>query len=531
MKSSKFHLLLFGWLLVTFACKKENDRPQWDVNILGPIANVSLGLNNLISDTIVHPDGTGLLQVLYDTTFSPVKLDSLYQLNDTTISTIVRFPGFPATLQPGITFVSNNNNITLTPGDVELKQSKIKSGFIRITIKNTVKSKVNFVYTIPKAKKNGIPFSIQTIVDSGSISDPKYFTQDYDFSGYDIDMTGANGSLVNAIYNNVNATSAGNVQFDVSANDTMVNLQSTLIALKPSYVKGYLGQNTIHLNTTETTGIGRLFRSGLIAIDSVRLQIDLINYIGADGQAYFSSLRSINTLTGTSVDLMAPSMLNRFININRATETGNITTPVIPFIKSFLLDKSNSNITDWVQNLPYQYTYDLKLNINPLGNISGNNDFVYSDYLLSTRIQASMPLRIGANQLALSDTFAFAISNTTNFDRIGDAFITMVADNGFPFDMETQLYLIDASNTITDTLLVPGLIDAAPVDGNLIVIQPKQTRIKIPINEQRKDHLLTAVKIGVRSYLNTANYPQLYPLYDRYRLNIKLIADGLYSIR
>lgn len=519
-------------LLIAFfaGCKKENDHPQWDVEVLGPIAKASLGINNLVSDTIVRPDADGLLRVHYDTIFSAFKLDSLYQFQDTTIlnSQVFAFP-FSTQIIPNTVFSNNNNFIRLNSGNVQLKQAITEEGTLRIRIKNVLQSKINFNYTIPKAKKNGQPFSFTASVDSGSATDPKYFTQDYDFSGYDIDLSGPSNNQVNVIAYTVTATSDANGQtFTINSLDTILNVSTTFIGLKPSYVRGYLGQNNLDLSTSASIGVGDFIKSGLVALDSVRLQIDLTNYIGADGQAEITSLQSINTRTGNTVSLTAPSLLNQTININRAVDLGSQAQLTQ---RTFVLDKSNSNIIDWVENIPNRYSYDLAVNINPQGNISGSNDFIYSDQLLYTRLQFDLPLRVGLSQLELIDSIDLNLISTGDYNSIGNSTMTLVADNGFPFDLETDVYLANGDGIYTDTILSDHIIPAAPTDANKIVTQPQQTRTTIAVNAARKERLLNARKMYFISRFTTANFPELYPLYERYKLNLKLIASGIYSIR
>lgn len=528
MNQMKIRSLVVILILLFVGCKKENEHPQWDIEVLGPMAHATLGINDLISDTLVRPDNDGLLRVYYDTTFSAFELDSIYSIADTTISTAVVFPPFPADINPGTSFVNNNNSITLSTGNVQLKFARIRSGFIRIQIKNTLQSKVFFNYTIPKAKKNGIPFTVNATLDSASEQTPTFFTNDYDFSGYELDLTG-NGNQVNLISYQVIATSdPAGATFTIGASDTTVNLQTSLIDIVPSYVRGYLGRNSIRESTNSAIGIGDFIESGIVAIDSVRMQLDLINYIGADGQATLNSLYSINNETGNTVSLVAPSFINSLININRGIDNGNDASPSV---RTFILDKSNSNIVDWVQNLPDRYAYDLDVNINPQGNISGSNDFVYSDQLLQSRLQLEMPLRVGLSNVVLVDTIELELATSEEFNRIGNSQFTLLAKNGFPFDMELQLLLVDGSNTITDSLIVPGVVLSALTNTNRIVTQERETRLSVPLTPDKKNRLLTAKKMCVKARLNTANYPDLFPIYSNYKLYLRLFGEGIYSIR
>ena len=135
-------------LLLISACKKENDHPQWDIEVYGPLLHATFGVNELVGSSSIEADSNGAQTLDFDTLFSAFNIDSIYKINDTTLSTIITFPAFPDTIHPGDAFVSNNNDIALGLGNIQLKEAIISSGKIRLEIKNTLNTKVNFIYTI-----------------------------------------------------------------------------------------------------------------------------------------------------------------------------------------------------------------------------------------------------------------------------------------------------------------------------------------------------------------------------------------------
>jgi hypothetical protein len=142
-----------------------------------------------------------------------------------------------------------------------------------------------------------------------------------------------------------------------------------------------------------------------------------------------------------------------------------------------------------------------------------------------------MPLSFALNQLMLTDTVPFTISSATNFDPVGDTKLTMYAVNGFPFDLNMQLFLLDSNRSVVDSLFVPDLIAAAPVNSFYRATGTTTTIIEIPVDETRKEKLINVKHVGIRMKFNTPDYPQLIQMYSDYKLNLKLVADGIYSIR
>ncbi len=524
-------LLLLGLSLP--GCKKENDRPQWDVEVAGPLLFADIGINQLLADSLTQADANGAIRVVYEETVDNLELDSIYTIPDTSIQTLYIWSVFPYLVQPNTPFYTNDNNVRLGISGVELKKAHIRTGKIGLSIRNTLPTRIYFTYTIPKAIKNGNQFQVVQDVGPGSISAPAIFNGTYDFDGYDIDLTGASGLLVNTIAYNVRAVSdPSGSAFTVNPGDTMINLVSTLLSIEPSYVKGYLGQTTVNLSDDANVGLGNIIRDGTVEMDSARLRLDVINSIGADASAMIRNLNATNNQTSSAIALSAPGILNTRLNINRASESGNASDPVRPTTLSLSLDRSNSNLVDLLENIPDRLDYNLDLSLNPLGNVSGSNDFVYSDRLVASRLRLELPLRFAANQILLADTLDLTADNLTNLDPVGPAIVTMVAENGFPLNIELQFFLIDENGTVTDSLLQQGnLIPSAYVDGAMNVVASRSTRLEIPVEAERKSRLQSARKIGIRGRFTTPAYPVLVQFYEHYRLRIKLVAEGTYSIR
>lgn len=528
----RFFTLIYLTAFLLFACKKQNENPQWDVNVLGPLAHATLGLNNLVGDSFITANNSGALIIRIDTSFSNLKLDSVYHVPDTTILTSQVFPAFPSTIMPGTTFISGNNNVALGVSNVQLKFANISAGFIKLDFKNTLQSKIILSYTIPKAKKNGIAFTITANVDSGSVTNPTFFSQTYDFSGYSIDMTGSTGGLYNTISYDVQAKSdPSGYTFNLFGGDTLINLKTSLLQITPDYVRGYLGQNNLNDSKEINLGIGGLIRSGTILLDSINMQFDISNYIGADIQAYVDHLISVDNRTATNISLANSTLIQHPININRAIDPFYASYNPNPALYSIVLNKNNSNIKQLIENLPDKLRYDIKLKLNPLGNISGSSDFIYSNQLVKTRIQIDMPLSFAANQLTILDTINFSVANSANVDAIGPSTLYVVAKNGFPFDINLQLFLIDENNIVTDSILVSDLIVSGTIGANLLVSQSTTTKIPIPIDAIRKSKILATKRIAIRATFNSPTYPLLTQLYNSYHLDLKLIGDGTYYIR
>ncbi|HNQ61889.1 MAG TPA: hypothetical protein PKJ62_05830 [Bacteroidia bacterium] len=524
--------ILTLFIFLNTACKKINDNPQWDIEVLGPVLFATLTLDELLADTLRQNNADGTVSILAEHSFYDFNIDSIYNIPDTTIDNVVVWPIFSTSITAGTPFYSTDNKIALGVGAVKLTKALMQKGNIQIQLKNTLPVKVIYTYSIPKAKKAGVVFSFVQEVQAADANGPGIYSGSYDLAGYELDLTGVNGNLFNTISYNVEAQSdpSGNA-FTINLNDTVINLKSELSDLEPVYVKGYLGQNSIAENSFSTTGLARFIEDGFIQLDSVTMDITLKNFIGADAQFFFRSLGAYNSRTNTSVSLSAPSFLNRSLNVNRARESGPVPSPVISSNHLYHLDNSNSNLRSFVENLPERIVYNADLTLNPLGNISFYNDFLYSDKLVDAKLSLKMPFRFAANNLTLVDTQNVSLDALTDLDPIGPLTLTLIAKNGFPVNFNIHLYILDENKILKDSILIPGFIRSANVNQQYDVISSTTTKFEIPIDENRKENFRTGKYIAIRTIFNTPDYAQLIQLRSDHKLDLKLIANGTYYIR
>jgi hypothetical protein len=528
--------LLLSSLIILSGCRQEAPNPQWDIEILGPILKADLGIDQLLADSLTQSDADGKVRVVFLSDYDNLETDSIYTIPDTTLITdLWDSLIFPLNIPPGtaipVSAFSRTNYLKISSSGTPLRKAYIEKGSIRATFRNIYPTRLLFTYTFPKCIKNGVPIIIVDSVAPGNPGNPSYSTTEIDISGTEIDLTGQNGNLFNSIYYTLSVTTDPNGgPITISYLDNVVHLETELIGIEPYYVQGYLGQQSFDIDDTIRIGDGKLLQSGTMQLDSATLSMELENGIGADLSAYISSLTSIRNGTPT-VSLNAPSVLNRNINLGRALETGIPASPVIPTRASFLLDNSNSNLKTFVQNLPDRIGTRLRFNLNPMGNIGGNSDFVYKDRLIKTRTRLEIPLRLSMDALTLVDTQDLSTTNLNDLNVVGPFVFKLIAENGFPVDIQLQLSLLDAGGTVTDQLLVPDVIPAGATDAQWRVIAPTTTRISIPVDGTRKQHLLEANRMIIRASFTSVGQPQLLDLYDGYRLKLKLVADGTYSIR
>ena len=232
-------------------------------------------------------------------------------------------------------------------------------------------------------------------------------------------------------------------------------------------------------------------------------------------------MTSVNSKTGQNV-LLHSAILGKNINVMRALETGNPAVPVIPTIYPINFD--NSNLKPMFENLPNKLYFKIHGQTNPMGNISGGNDFYYNGFGLKLMLNLDIPISLKANALMLVDTVKFNFNNNSDKNKITKGTFKLIADNGFPFDAKVQLYMIDANNAVVDSLLFNNLVSEAPLGSNNIVNAVRRTVMDAPLPAAKLDKLYNTKKMAIKVIFQT-NSSQYLKIYDFYKIDLKLTGD------
>ncbi|MEO6902225.1 MAG: hypothetical protein ABI315_03630 [Bacteroidia bacterium] len=525
-----FSGLALGLLVIIFSCRKENSKASWDMQVATPLVYTTLNINNLLPDSIVKTDADNSLKIVYENQLYNLSSDAIIKIPDTTLRNAYNLP-IDLNLPPGqiIPFPSNSETTYKLKG-IELRTAIIKSGYVKFVVKSKIKEKTKFTYSIPCAKLNGKMFSIDIEVPARVGNTPGVFSEVYSLANYVFDLTGVNKNKINTIYTNVKAAIDPNAKDTVSVSTTdSLSIENNFFDIKPLYAKGYFGNTTIEIPATKSNfQFIKKITAGTIKFDDVKFKVSIDNFIGFDTRILISKLNAISTQTNTVVPLTNNTIIGSSININRASDNAGTVTPSN---YNYTLAKNNSNIVSMINSLPDKFEYAMKITTNPMGNLSGSNDFVYIDHLMYVKLQMEIPLSFYANNLTLSDTLDFYIS-TGDKPKIKSGMLTMIADNGYPFDATVQFYLLDDHNKITDSLLEKASkINTAALDNNFKVLNKTQSVLKIPINENKVILLYNTKKVILKASYNTAAAPNYVKIFSTYEMDIKLTGDFNYTVQ
>lgn len=522
------------FVLLAFIVSCRRDDPSWDLDLTTPIAYGSLSIDDMLADSLTSTGADGSVRITYHTKVPGIDADTLFNIPDTTLLHSYNLP-FAATLDSQSMLVNNVPTQTeYDLGAAQLVYGQLERGKALIHMENDIQYRMLVTYVLESATLNSVPASVSYVVPAAtSATQPGVYDAELDLTNYEIDFTGLNGDRVNTLVTRVTVTTdpteTGTVNV-VPADSVKIDI--TLSDVRPSYVRGYFGSELISIGPDESyVSFFSKVQSGQLGLDSIYMTFTLENYTGIDARFTVNNLWSRRQMTGQSVYLNH-SIIGNPVNIDRAQYSFGY-PPSIPEVYSWRFDNSNSNIVDMFEIMPDFLGYDFSLYTNPLGNVSGNNDFLYTKFGINAYIDVDIPVNFFADQLVLVDTLAtdFGLSNTAD---IQTANLTLFVGNGFPFSAAVELLLLDANNIVTSTVVTPpGLIASAPLSssgGYFFASGATQSVISIPLNEVQTAQLLNSTRIVLKSTFNTATNPNYVKIFSTNRLDFNLTADFEYRV-
>lgn len=508
-------------------CKMDIANTSWDVDVLAPVITTRLTMADLLADSLLTANAEGALRLKISTSLIDLPLDSILKIPDTTLTKVILLPLPLNNIEPGFELpIPLVDQTRFELGDIALKKILLRRGKLKLKVKSTLTTGVDFTYQIPLASQFGVSFEAAESMPAGSVSDTSFAQFEFDLAGYEVDLRGVDASSFNTLVTSfVIKTSVTGSTVSIPAFQPFFFLEYSFVDLQADYGSGYFGQQSTSVDD-ENSEIDVLNRitEGQMFLDSVTIALNVSNGVGADARFRLDELSSINSRQNNTVNLSHEIVGNTLL-LTRALDVNGNAEDVIASERHFVLNNGNSNIRQFIENLPDQLGYTFSFDLNPLGNVSSGNDFFYYDRPFEAVMDIDIPLRTTLTNLTLVDTLDFNLSETGVVESVNSGSFTLVAKNGLPLEATIELLLLDENALTMDTLVVPSTVAAPALDGNLKVIAPLESRILIPIPNKTSNILPQVRMVRLKVRFNTAEQPNLVEFYSHYGIDIKLIGN------
>lgn len=500
-----FIIIAFSAIFILSSCRKD---PSWDVSVKTPLFNASLGIEDLVGDSMIQVNPDSSITVVFNQELFSLAADSIVSVPDSLY--YVHFI-IPIGLQapPGALVMQKTESKHYDMGGAQLTEMKIKSGKLVIRAYNYVGEDAYIEYSLDNSSLNGSPVMFSGMMPSYPETG-EYIREEVDVSGMFLDLRESYlhcNALTSTIklYANPYATSPVQINYGDSI-DILVEFKDIVL----EYARGYFGQ--YHFDEDNISDFDIFSDIGIDAIDldNIDMIVEIENSIGADANFKLKYLEG----QGQNTVALNSSWIGKTINLTRATENPPLSGNIAP--STLLMDLSNDNVEEFLENLPNTLSYGMTGELNPLGNISSGNDFVYFGQGLRAMAHLEIPLNIAFSNLTLIDTIDFDLNHTESY--IHESILYLDVSNGFPLSTSFTIFLLDDNDNVIDSIIPNSDIPSAPIDITGRVTEPVISHLEIYLNKTQTVHLYDAKKAVIMAVFNTGSSGQKVKFYSDYKL-------------
>jgi hypothetical protein len=494
---SVFWSLIFLLILLS-SCKKE--KTIWDSNWSLPLINDTLTLNNLVADSFIGSDASGFYQLEINRNILDINLSELIEIPDTTIIQ-KKALSFTLNIPPGFNFVNEVQENFFDLKEVELKKVHVSQGIIDIEVHNVAQTNVFFTIELPGVEKNGISFSQVFETPAGTSLNPGITTTSLDLKGYTIDLRGETGGKFNVLQSKMMVTSDPN-----GTNVTLTPQDSTkfivhLKGLKFDYARGYFGNIIIEDESTLNFDALNKIIDGTLQLGETNISLNISNGVKVNARALIKSVRNTNAF-GSTVELNHPQIGVPFMI---ETATGSWSSLLNSFRTISFLN-SNSNISNFIENLGSEIKLGYKFELNPWGNISAGWDEFFPNSRLLVSLKANMPLSAKFSNLTIQDTFPIKLEQNFDKTNFSKGIFLMKIDNAFPFQADVQLNLLNNDNELIETIFSSQKIESSLYGTeNSQGLKVKESNVDFVLSNELVKKMNSVKKIVVKTIFDTPN--------------------------
>ena len=474
---------LIGILL--FACTEdyfEFDKistDEWRPELAIPLVNSSLTLEDIVitGDTAgqITPNSDGVLEVVYESSVISTTGQRAYTVPPQLFADTLQTPFPIPSPNPGGSIPFNTSvalDFTDTSGfGIVVDSIILKQGQLAYTIENEYRHKI-----LLEAKfrtftdENGDTLVINYSIPAATAPTPvQVGSQTVDLTNYQLNMTeDENG---NPAENKIPIDLNFIIELDPgqgSDPDEEVRVTGALSNIDFKEFYGYLGNAPLELE--KDTFAVELFKNFVTTdffLSNPVLKVSVFNSFSVPIDFNFLYLDAINPDKNPSV---IPFRADDTVGIQplELPRPANFTTG----ITTKILNRTNSNIDSVLSFLLQKVAYDSEAQFNPDGvpPPGQQRNFITDTSDIGLDVEFRIPFNGRATNFLLIDTIPFTFDAT---DIADNGTVRIIADNGFPIEIDLQVGFLDSNNVEFDSLFDNGSMPA--IQPSVVNLQTGET--------------------------------------------------------
>jgi hypothetical protein len=438
-------------------------------------------------------------------------------------------PRYAIAAFPSQNVIEQDEGLTVFMGGAEVKYFKAKAGNLKIHLVSTIQEDMTMYFEIPSATKNGVVLSSVVKLPAAKPGGSSTRDEFFDLTNYLIDFRGKNPNVKDTV-NTFHQILI--VRLDSSGRKVAIGLKDSIRldyrmeSLIPDYAIGYMGQSLTQ--TGDQKAPFDLFKglNGDFKFKDFKVSLVVKNGIGADGRVKINSLKGENIFTKNALALNATPLNNDIL----------ITSP--PFVRDayteseIVLDAGNSNIKQFMENLPQMLDYNLDMEVNPNGNVSLYKDFVFDNSRVDIFLKVEAPASFSMGEFTLRDTQGIDLKTMGDVSRIKSAKMDVRVRNTFPLGAKLQMNLLDDQLNYLESLDIDPkdqIIEACAVDAKGYPLDAVETVFTLGLGKEKMAALKSAKFIAITTTLVGSG--QMQKIYDVSSISVSTVVDFEYEVK
>ena len=451
-------------LLLINSCKdplwnvSEVEFEGWEPLLALPLIHSNLTMEDLLKNSdsnVVTIDNEKFITLVYNEHVKSFLASDIITLDDKFQPVNVNLTNSEISTLTGSGSINFSRTVTINfdlDGDAVADEIFFKGGNLKFEVTSQLQHDVQVEMTIPSATKNGLPMkeNLQMNYSNG----PVYNVKNVSLSEYLFDLDFNDPSKENEFDIVLNFTV--NYKNNPVATTDVVDVNFSFQQMDIKYFYGYVGNEILDpiADKIEVPLFTNEIGSTSFKIVDPRVSLIVKNGFGVPSEFNIGHLTFIDQqqnipLQGSGV----PAVFA--VNAPDFNQKGQKITSTL------YLDKNNSNIDQILAATPDEFSFQVTPKVNPAG-VKVRN-FVLDDVGMDVDFKLELPLFGSAKNFKLQDTLEFSLDSP---DQLLSLMLRSNIKNGFPLDLEMQVYLVDENYNIIDSLLKNDRIIVASAQVN-----------------------------------------------------------------
>jgi len=414
-------------------------------------------------------------------------------------------------------------------GGAYLTELTVKEGYVLMYVESSIEEAIVLNYKIPNSRRlgqGGESIEKEWTIPPAPKGEIIIVEERFPIDGFNISLWGKEKSTA-PDYNNVYSEMTASIKYSgierTLSLDDKINIRFGLVDVRPSLVYGDPGPHEFALLDTQAI---RIFENvtGNISLEGASLDLEFFNSFGIESRLDINNISSINTRKPNTINLQPG--FPKTINIEKV----NNATPQTPTVQSLRFDNTNSNLKQFIENIPDKIQLDLLVKVRPNGTIDFR-DFAYDYSELKANLKIEVPLTIGLDSFSLTILEDFNLLGDNETQNIKEGKLLLKLKNSFPFEGDLRLEFVDgqggflfAKGSDTGSQMQAAEVDA--ITGK--TVGQAESEVVVSISRTEFQLLKSAEQVEVTVILNTKDTNR-YKMYSDYGVEVQLITNFIYE--